>query len=148
MAFAPFDLLGAVKAFCSSAIGGFDRLRVDNGGTRLPRAAFQHTEIAAQGVVDPLPDPLFSPGRKIGIDDAPRRQIMGDKAPGTAGAQAREERIDDLPFGIGLRPATRFGGRDEWCENLPFGIIEVSGRGLSGFHTAMLSQLATLIPLF
>ena len=36
----------------------------------------------------------------------------------------------------------------QWCENLPFGIIEVSGIGLSGFHTAMLSQLATLIPLF
>jgi hypothetical protein len=26
--------------------------------------------------------------------------------------------------------------------------MEIGGRGLSGFHTAMLSQLATLIPLF
>ncbi len=82
------------------------------------------------------------------IDDAPRWQIVGDKPPGTAGTQDVEDGIDDLPLGIHFRPAARFGGRDQGCENLPFGIIEIGGVGFSGLHTAILSQQINPIPTF
>ena len=124
------------------------RLRVNNGGTRLPRVAFQHAEVAARGVVAPFPGAISSPAPKVVIDDAPRRQIIGDKAPGTTGAQDIEDRTDDLPFGIGCRPTTWFGGRDQGCENLPLAVIKIGGVGFSGLHTALLSQQINPIPTF
>ena len=114
----------------------------------MPRAAFQHTESAAQGVVEPFPGAVSSPTPKGVRDDAPRRHIMGDKAPGIAGAQDREDRIDDLPFGIGCRPATWCGGREQGCENLPGAIMKSGWVGFSGLHTAMLSQQINPIPTF
>jgi hypothetical protein len=40
------------------------------------------------------------------------------------------------------------GGRDDWCENLPFGIIEIGWVGFSGLHTVILSQQINPIPAF
>ena len=148
MAFAAFDQFGAVKPFFPSSIGGLDGLRVDNRGPGLPGAAFKDTEVTAQGIVDTFPGPIAPPLPKVVVDDTPGRQIVGDKPPRTARPQDIENRINDFSFGVFLRSAASFGGRNEWFENLPFGIIEVGGIELSGFHTAMLSQLATLIPLF
>jgi hypothetical protein len=148
MALAPFDLLGAVEPVVSTTIGRFDGLRVDHRRAGLGVAAFQVAEVTAQGSVDPLPGTIVSPAPKVVIDDAPGRQSVGDTPPRTAGAQDIQARIDNLPLGILLGSATGFGGRNQWCEHLPFALIESGGIGLSGFHTAGLLQLATLIPLF
>lgn len=66
----------------------------------------------------------------------------------TASAQDIQDRIDDLPFGIGFRPAARFGSRNQWFENLPFSIIEIGWVGFSGLHTAILTQQTNPIPTF
>src|ERR1041384_3387394 len=148
MALAPFDLFGTIKACGPSAIGGLDALRVDNRGAGLAVAAFQDAEVTAQGIVDPFPGTIFSPAPKVMIDDAPGRQIVGDKAPRTAGAQDIQDRIDDLALGINFWSTTRLGGRDHWFENLPFGIMEVGWVRFSGLHTAILPQQITPIPTF
>ncbi len=148
VALAAFDLFGAVKARVPSSIGRFDGLRVDNRGAGLAGVAFEDPEVPAQGIVEPLPGAISSPAPKVVIDEAPRRQIIGDKPPGTAGPQDIQDRVDDLPFGIHFRSATWLGSRDQGCENLPFGIIEVGWVGFSGLHTAILSQQINPIPTF
>jgi hypothetical protein len=85
MALAPFDLFSTIKAYGPSAISRFDALRVDNRGAGLAVAAFQDAEVTAQGIVDPFPGTLFSPAPKVVIDDTPRRPVVGDKPPRTAG---------------------------------------------------------------
>ena len=148
MALAPVDLLGAVESVVTTAIGGCDALRVNNRCAGLAVATFQNPEVTAQGVIDPFPRPISAPAPTVVIDDAPRRQIIGDKPPRTASAQDIQDRIDDLPFGIGFRPAARFGSRNQWFENLPFSIIEIGWVGFSGLHTAILSQQTNPIPTF
>src|SRR2546421_4965188 len=148
MPLAPVDLLGAVEPVVTTTIGRCEGLRVDHACARLPVTSREYAEVTAQDIVDPFPGTIFSPAPKIMIDNAPGRHIVGHMPPRTAGAQDIQDRIDNFPLGILLRSATGLSGRNQWCENLPFTIIEIGGIGLSGFHTARLSQLATLIPLF
>lgn len=75
MTLATFDLFGAVKACSPAAVGGFDRLRIDNRGARVPRAAFERAQIAAQGVMDAFPGAIASPAPKVMLYDAPRRLV-------------------------------------------------------------------------
>jgi hypothetical protein len=117
MALAAVDLLDAVKAFFPSAIGGLDDLQVNHRPPPwLPCAAFQYTGISPNDLGEPLPRTSATPLPNIGTDEPPGRHIVRDKPPGTVRPQNLQYRMDNVPLGIFLRSATRFGGRDIWCE--------------------------------
>lgn len=81
-------------------------------------------------------------------DDAPRRQVMGQSAsggPGAAGAQHVANGVDDLPSGVGDRPTTRFGGRQQGFKQLPFSVAEIAGISWS-FHTTTLQPTPMALP--
>jgi hypothetical protein len=112
------------------------------GGLRAPG------EVAPQHLVEPLPGTVFKPAPKVGIDQAPRRHIVGDKPPRTAGAQALQDRIDHFPLGLLLWSPAGLGSRNQWGEQLPCRSIESGWVGLSGWHTAILSQQINPSPTF
>ena len=148
MALAPGALLGAVAPVSPTARGRGDGRRVDPPCAGLAVASCAHTEIATHDRVEPLPGAIVPPAPQGGRDQAPRRQSVGDKPPRPAGASDRQERVDALPFGRDFRPGARLGGRDQWFEPWPGGIIEIGWGGLSGWHTAILSQQTHPISTF
>src|SRR5262245_1582684 len=87
------------------------------------------------------------------VYDAPRGQVVGQQAPGTAGAEQIEDPVEDLALGVDLRPAAGLGFRDIGPDQLPFCIRHI-GRvrwsrvhGLKGsrFEPARTSFLDTLL---
>src|SRR5919199_3480820 len=148
MPLTPFDQLGAIEAMVTAWLRRFDGLRVDKRRTRLALASFEDAEVTAQGIVEPFPDAVSPPAPTIGIDDAPGRQIVWHQTPCPARAQDIQDCIDNCPLGIFLGSTARVGSRDQWFKDGPFGIIEISGIGLSRCHAAILPQPTILIPLF
>ena len=73
---------------------------------------------------------------------------MRHRTPGNTASNDIENAVENLTFGIGFRSTARFCLRKQWLQNLPLFIIEVSGIGFSGFHTASLSQQTIPIPDF
>ena len=73
---------------------------------------------------------------------------MRDRTPGNAATNDIENPIENVAFGIGSGSTARCCPRKQWLQNLPLFIIEVTGIGCSGFHTASLSQQTIPIPDF
>src|SRR5918999_3388749 len=94
------------------------------------------------------PSTIETPLTKIVIDNAVRRQIMRHRTPGNTASNNIEKTVEKVAFGIGFRSTARFSLRKQWLQNLPLFIIEISGIGCSGFHTASLSQQTNPIPDF
>ena len=66
-----------------------------------------------------LPGAVLAPLPKVVVDDAPGGQVMGQQAPGTAGAEQIEDPVQDLALGVDLRLAAGFGLRDLGPDQLP-----------------------------
>src|SRR5687768_1338859 len=79
------------------------------------------------------PGAIETPLTKIVVDDAMRRQIMREHAPGNTPANHVENSVENLAFGISRGSAAGFGLRKQGLKNLPLLIIEVGGIGFSGF---------------
>lgn len=74
----------------------------------------------AQRLVERYPNALLLPVVKIVPHDPPRRQIMGQHAPGTPAAYQIEDRVEDLPLRVLLGPPRFASTRNEWIQNRPF----------------------------
>ena len=69
-------------------------------------------DTAAEQIMRALSGPVLSPAPEILVDSLPRGQIMGQQAPGTTTAYDMydiEDAVQNLPLGVFLGPATRFG---------------------------------------
>jgi hypothetical protein len=77
VALAAIDFLPPVIAAGATHHGGFDRLAVNDPGTRLRMAPCLHPDGHMQGVMKRVPDPLPSPWPAVVIHRLPRRQIVG-----------------------------------------------------------------------
>src|SRR5262249_28562463 len=75
--------------------GRLDRLALDDAGAGLGIAPELDAQALAQNGVDPLPRPVEPPGANIVGDGLPRRQIVRQQTPGAAGAQGREDGVED-----------------------------------------------------
>jgi hypothetical protein len=139
MALAPLDPFGAIEAFLASSVRHLNRLRINTSGTGLAVAAFKDAHITASDIIKMRPGAIETPLAKIVIDNALRRQIMRQRTPGNTASNDIENPIENVAFGIGSGSTAGFCLRKKWLKNLPLLIIEISGIGCSGFHTASLS---------
>src|SRR5262249_43828134 len=73
------------------------RLAVDDGGGRLRGAALGLADLAAQDIVDALPQPPAPPAVEVVADRPLGGEVVGQGAPGTAIVQAIEDGVDDFP---------------------------------------------------
>lgn len=96
MALSTIDLFARILAVPPAAAVGLDRLAVDNGRTRLSVAPFGQPQVAAQVIVDTLPDSFKTQASKIMIDSLPNRHIARKHSPGTSRAHQIEDGVDDF----------------------------------------------------
>jgi hypothetical protein len=82
------------------------------------------------------PRAVLAPLTKVVIDDAPRGQVMRQHPPGTAAAQQIEDGVEDVPLGVGLGTAPRFGVGHEMLEHVPFFVTEIGRLRLSWVHAS------------
>ena len=110
-----------------SAICDLDRLGVKDARTGFSGASKPFTKVASKLSVHLLEDPVFAPAPKIVIYASPRRKILRKHSPGAATSQDVEDRIDNLPQPILVGPAVTPRDRDQWGNELPLGLTEVTG---------------------
>jgi hypothetical protein len=70
--------------------------------------------------VKALPGFVQTPVAKVGIHRLPRRKIMRQHTPLTAGAQGIQDGINDLPPHVVSGTPSTFHGRNQRFEELPF----------------------------
>ncbi len=115
--------------------GGLHGLTIHDPSTGLAPLPSGHAHIAAEQIMHQLPGAIFLPTPKVLVDNLPRRQVMGYQPPRTAAAHDIEDAVQDLPLGVLLGPAPRFGFRHQMFDQIPFFVAEVGRIRFSGFHT-------------
>jgi hypothetical protein len=114
MALASLDLLAAILPAPTADAGALDRLALADPGAGLRITAEAETERFAerfaQRRVQTLPRPIAPPAAQLGIHCLPRRPFLRQEAPGSAGAQLVEERVENGAQGV-----------DAWTRGRPMG---------------------------
>src|SRR5690349_14221599 len=109
MAFAPVDLLTAIKAACRAAdIRCPHRLTVDNRCTRLGLASSRSSHGLAQGGVDGFPNTAQTPSSKIVVDRLPVRKLMRQPFPAAARLSHVKHGIEQLASRYRCLSSVRF----------------------------------------
>jgi hypothetical protein len=111
--------------------GGFHRVGLDEGGRRLGVASHTGADLGAALVVDAEPRAILAPGLVGGL---PGRQIVGQQAPGTAGAQHILEALEPLAQGVVAGATPGVFRWQEGLQALPLlgGSIRGRGQALGG----------------
>jgi hypothetical protein len=122
VAFAPGELLGPVLTALPRLVGHFDTLAIQDRGARRSAAPGGAAHLAAQRVMDALPGAVARPKPKVVVDGGPGWQIMGQHAPGAAGARPVQDAVDDLAALIVDRPPIGRRGGHPRFEDAPLGI--------------------------
>ena len=117
-------------------VGGLHGLAIDDPGTRLAPLPGGHPDIAAEQVMHALPRPVVPPAPKLLLDDLPGREIMRQQAPGTPTPQAREDGVEDVPFGVLLGAAPRLGCGHLGGDPRPCLVSQVGGVRFAGCHAS------------
>jgi hypothetical protein len=73
---------------------------------------------------------------KIVINDAIRRKLVREQAPGDAAPDDVEDAVENLPFGLRFGPSTGFGRWDERFKDAPLSIAEVGRIRFCRFHAS------------
>ena len=123
MALATFDPFASIEACRAALIGHLNRLRIDTGGTGLAVTAFKDAQLTAQNIVDMRPSAIEAPLTKIVINDAIRRKLVRQHAPGDTTSDDVEDTVENLTFGIRFGSSTGFGRWDERFEDAPLGRV-------------------------
>jgi hypothetical protein len=125
MAFASFDVFALVIATLSAQFRGLDALAVETTRCRVLVTPRLPAHLGTQGVMEALPVTAITPLAEIPVHTRPLRIVMGQQAPFDAP-------VDDIKNGIDHRAhiqraaaSTRFGGRNQMFDTIPFGISEV-----------------------
>jgi hypothetical protein len=127
MAFPPLDLFASVIAFDATGFfRGLDTLAVHDRRRGVGVAARPEAHRAAQRLVDALPHPAQAPLAKGRIGRLPWRILAREIAPGTAGAQDVEQRVDEQPQWPGAGPAAPCWHRQQRRQLRPLGIGQIT----------------------
>ena len=124
---ASHHLFAPVKAPVTADFRGFDALTIDDRRTRFGIPPVRCPEVAPQVGVDALPGAIVAPGAEVIVDGGPRREVTGQHAPLTTGAQFAEERIDHDTRLDSAGSAGAIAGRDKRRNHRPLGIGSVRG---------------------
>gem|GEM_PF-1528271 len=89
------DFLAGVVAALRSALGGFDRLAVEEGRAWRGLLASLATDLGMEGMMNAQPQSVDSPAVEVGGDGAPRRKVVGQLPPRAAGAFQIEDGVED-----------------------------------------------------
>src|SRR5262245_59848018 len=124
----PATFFPPVVALGAAGLGRLHRLAVDDAGAggRLPPG--QAPDLGPQGGMDLLPDPGVPPGVEVVGDGLPGREVARQHPPGAAAPGHVQDRVDDLPQGVGAGPARlpRASG-EEVLDVVPLEISQVTG---------------------
>src|SRR5436309_498102 len=118
-------------------LGGTHRLAVDDPRRRGRLLAGLHPHLSSQRRVDRHQQTAVAPAAKVLPDIRPGRQVVGQGAPLAAGAILVEDGVPDLPPGVLRRTPRLLRLRHRPLEDLPLGIAQITGVGLT-FHTPLL----------
>src|SRR5262249_34516005 len=97
-------------------------------------------------IVEGPPGPVGGPADEVVIDGPPAREVVRQGPPGAAVAVTVEDRIEDVPeVGLAGPPQVR-GGREQRLEDVPLGIGQVTRIGfgshlLSTYESALWNRL-------
>jgi hypothetical protein len=124
MALAPLDLLAAIIPAPTAHAGGLDRWALDAACAGLRITAEAATERFTHRRVQTLPGPLPPPAAQVRIHRLPCRPFLGQKAPGSAGAELGEDRSEDGAQGVDAwatdgRPMGDSGGKSGSSSSSP-----------------------------
>src|ERR687883_668108 len=131
MALAAPDLLSRVIAPLALRRIALDGLGIEDHQRRAGLApgflAVGHDEM----VVDALDVPAVSQKPPVVIADAVRREILGQGVPGDAIALDIADAVHDLAKHMHARPPKSLCHGQEWLQNAPFRIREITGISLA-----------------
>src|SRR5271154_3825987 len=130
MALLPFDLLARIITrridVRAAFLGAFNALAVDDAGGRARLPIDQLAALLVELIVNSQQRSVVPPALEVVEQGASRRQVPGDIAPLTPGAQNVQEAIDHLAF-IDLASATTtLGWRDQVLQVPPFLVGQVT----------------------
>ena len=128
------------RGSCFRGRVGFDALAVNDtraGGGLLADTA---SHLLTQLVVDVLPGAIEAPTPVVVMCRAPRRELVGQMPPRTAGTHEIEDTVDDLTHFDRAWPAAGVGGGDQWGDERPLRIGQVRGVGLP-CHTSSIGEI-------
>src|SRR5512133_2772208 len=93
MALAPFDLLGGIVTQWSTALGGLDRLAVDDPGRRAGFAPCDFPGLQQKLKIDPLEEAGISPFIEIPLHRRERRKVFRQHPPLAAAPRDIQDRV-------------------------------------------------------
>ena len=96
--------------------------------------------------MDSLQRSVGLPRSEVGIDGLPRRQVVGEQAPGASGAQRVDDGVDDFAQ-VGLaRSASPFGRRKHGFKYVHWASVRSESYGLRLAEAAVWSFMLFRIP--
>lgn len=122
--FRPLTFFSRVEAAFATSISRLYRLAVDSRNAGL---------LVSPGLLANLfPQPCVHgfPSAEEVVDRLPRRKVVRQHAPGTAGPCNVEHGVENIAHVVFSRSASRLGGWNEWFDAFPLGIGQVGGIGL------------------
>src|SRR5947209_5814591 len=131
MALTSLDLFPCIISPLTSDLGRFDALAIQNGPTGLNVTSFSLTQLCSQGIIDDLPESTASPGVIIVGNCSIRREIARQIPPCAATAIQRENGVEDFPPAIFDFPTQLFRSWQQWFDQLPLQITQVTGVSFS-----------------
>jgi hypothetical protein len=102
------------------------------------------THLLSKGAVNLNPHSLTLPSAEVFVDRLPGRKVMGESSPGTALTYPVEDGIENFPHIHLPMTTSSFFSRQQWFEQIPFGITYVTGIGFSRHREALNSSLSIL----
>src|SRR5262249_46516573 len=137
MPLAALDLLTAVRAPLLATQGRLDRLTVESGGAGRRCPPGLDAGQGTQGVEDLLPGTVPVPPLEVVVDRLPRRQVMGQRPPGTPFAGVVKQGVDDfaqIDFAGPPGPTASLDAGQQRLDQRPLLVRQVAGIRFA-FHT-------------
>src|SRR6266568_4789281 len=110
VALTPFDLLGRIVTTRPAALGGLDRLTINDSGRWARFAARRFARLQQQRKIDRLKQAVVSPIVEIALHGCKRWKVLRQHPPLTAGPGDIQDGVQHCPQLDLPRPAQRLGG--------------------------------------
>ena len=103
-----------------------DTLAIDNGCTGAGLTPLSLAKLVSQGIVNLLPGAVLAPCPEVAIHRLVGREVLGKHPPSNTPAAHIEDGIDDIPQRGSLRAPSGLGSREERGNDIPFGIRDIA----------------------
>jgi hypothetical protein len=126
-----------------AAIGGLDRLAIDDSCAWLRISACLASETFAQGGVNPLPGPIPTPQAEVVRDGLPWRKLVRQQPPRAAAADDVDNAIEDLAQRMKPWATGCCGHREEGFEDTVFCVGKIRGVRFSCHASSIVEPTST-----